>query len=187
MSIESTSWATVQDFLQKSDSQTVDYFNRTQWSELCRIASGLNGHSECIALDQVASGLNNIVRLLEFSDGTRWAARVHIQRNTSIPISTKLENEVATMEFIKEHSSLPVPRVFAHDFDEKSSVGAAFILMEVLPGSVAMDALGGYETHRGVIPKQHRQNFYRSVARCHVRPLITPDRLSPCLAAYFIL
>ncbi|CAG7961519.1 unnamed protein product [Penicillium salamii] len=169
MSIESTSWATVQDFLQKSDSQTADCFNRTKWSELCRIASGLIGHSKCITLDQVASGLNNIVRLLEFSDGTRWAARVHIQRNASSLISTKLENEVATMKFIKEYSSLPVPRVFAHEFDEKNSVGAAFILMEALPGSVAMDALGGYEAHRGVIPKQHRQNFYRSVARCHVQ------------------
>ncbi|KXG46864.1 Aminoglycoside phosphotransferase [Penicillium griseofulvum] len=78
------------------------------------------------------------------------------------------------MQFIKEHSSLPVPRVFAYEFDEKNSVGAAFILMEVLPGSVAMDALGGYEAHRGVIPNQHRQDFYRSVAKCHLTSLRLP-------------
>ncbi|KAJ5943995.1 hypothetical protein N7516_004163 [Penicillium verrucosum] len=78
------------------------------------------------------------------------------------------------MQFIKEHSSLPVPRVFAYDFDENNSVSAAFILMEVLPGTVAMDALGGYEAHRGVIPKEYRQNFYRSVAKCHLTSLRLP-------------
>ncbi|KAJ5420914.1 hypothetical protein N7465_003433 [Penicillium sp. CMV-2018d] len=73
------------------------------------------------------------------------------------------------MQFIKEHSSLPVPQVYAYEFDENSPVSAAFILMELLPGSVAMDALGGYEAHRGVIPREYRQNFYRSVANCHVQ------------------
>lgn len=188
MSIDSTSWAPVEDFLQESDRETTDCFNRTQWNELCRIASDLNGHLKCTALNQVANGLNNIVRLLEFSDGTRWAARVHIQRNTSIPISTKLGSEVATMQFIKEHSSIPVPRVFAYEFEleDKNTVGNAFILMEVLPGSVAMDTLGGHKAHRGVIPKQHRQRFYRSVARCHVCPLNLSDELSSCLAAYLL-
>ncbi|KAL4903205.1 hypothetical protein BDW74DRAFT_156853 [Aspergillus multicolor] len=41
--------------------------------------------------------------------------------------------------------------------------------MGVLPGSVAMVALGDYEAHRGVIPKEHRKTFYRTVAKCHVR------------------
>jgi hypothetical protein len=187
MSTDSTSWTTVQGFLQDCDSQTADCFDRIQWNELCRIASGLSGHLKCVALDQVASGLNNIVRLLEFPDKTRWAARVHIRRNTSSLVSsTKLKSEVATMQFIKEHSSLPVPQVFAYEFDENNSVGVAFILMELLPGSVAMDALGGYEAHRGVIPKEHRQNFYRSVAKCHVRPPSRPIGSLRCLAAHFI-
>lgn len=185
MSTDSTSWTTVRGFLQNSDSQTADCFHRTQWNELCRIASGLAGNLECVALDQVASGLNNIVRLLEFSDRTRWAARVHIRRNKPhLVSSTKLENEVATMQFIKEHSSLPVPRVFAYEFDENNSVSAAFILMELLSGSVAMDAIGGYEAHRGVIPKEHRQNFYYSVAKCHVRPPSRPIGSPRCLAAH---
>ncbi|KAJ5158617.1 uncharacterized protein N7500_008268 [Penicillium coprophilum] len=168
MSTASTSWTTTQVFLQDSDTHTADCFRRTQWDELCRVASGLAGQ-QCIALDQVASGLNNIVRVLEFSDQTRWAARVHIRRRTSLVSRTKLETEVATMQFIKEHCDLPVPRVFAYDVDENNPVRAAFILMELLPGSVAMDALGGYKVHRGVIPKEHRQNFYRSVAKSHVQ------------------
>ena len=131
---------------------------------------------QCVALDQVASGLNNIVRLLEFSDQTRWAARVCIRRNTFSRV--KNESEVATMQFIKEHSDLPVPRIFAYEADENNPVKAAFILMVLLPGIVAMDALGGHKVHRGVIPKQYRQNFYRSVAKAHVSPMLRADRRS---------
>ncbi|KAJ5249537.1 hypothetical protein N7524_011853 [Penicillium chrysogenum] len=170
MSPTSTSWTTERDFLKKCDSETTDCFHRTQWGELCRIASDLAGHLECVALDQVASGLNNIVRVLKFSDETRWAARVHIGRSTSSAVSsTKLGNEVATMQFIKQHSELPVPRVFTYEVDENNPVCVAFILMELLSGSVAIDALGGYDVHRGVIPKEYRQTFYYSVAKCHVQ------------------
>lgn len=76
------------------------------------------------------------------------------------------------MQFIKEHSDLPVPRVFTYQVDEDNSVNAAFMLIELLPGIVAMDALGGHKAHRGVIPRAHRQNFYRSVAKFHVRLLL---------------
>ncbi|KAJ5114027.1 hypothetical protein N7456_002561, partial [Penicillium angulare] len=128
--------------------------------------TGLEGH-QCVALDYVASGMNNIVRLLEFSNGRRWAARVHIKRNDRDD-TAKLASEIATMQLIKEHSQVPVPEVFGFDVHEDNPVGAAFILMELLPGSVVMDTLGGHKVHHGVIAKEYRQAFYRSVAKHHV-------------------
>ncbi|CAL5869109.1 uncharacterized protein PFLUO_LOCUS3337 [Penicillium psychrofluorescens] len=73
------------------------------------------------------------------------------------------------MQFIKEHSKLLVPRVFANEVDENNPVSAAFMLIELLPGIVAMDAFSSRKAHRGVIPREHRQNFYRSVAKSHVQ------------------
>jgi len=99
-----------------------------------------------------------------------WAARVQIKPTGS----GELETEVATMQYIKEHSDLVVPRVFAYALDENNLVAVAYMLIEVLPGIVAMDALGGYEVHRSVIPAQYRRQFYRSVATCHVRPSPPP-------------
>jgi len=78
------------------------------------------------------------------------------------------------MQYIKEHSDLVVPRVFAYALDENNLAAVAYMLIEVLPGIVAMDALGGYEVHRSVIPAQYRRQFYRSVATCHVRPSPPP-------------
>ncbi|KAJ0161031.1 hypothetical protein CTA2_6906 [Colletotrichum tanaceti] len=167
----SASWTTVHRFLQDSDAQTATCFRRVRWDRLCSIASNANRGLRCVALDRVASGLNNVVRELEFSDQTRWAARVPIDRGHPTPQARriKLGAEVATMQFIAEHSSLPVPRVWAYDTDEDNAAAAAFMLIEVLPGIVAMDALGGYEEHRGVIPTRYRQTFYQSVAKCHVQ------------------
>jgi hypothetical protein len=131
---------------------------------LSRIASGLAG-LECKALDEIAKGLNNIVRPLEFPDKNRWAARVHIRRGKPPLVnSTKLETEIATMQSIKEYSDLPVPQVFAYEVDEENTVGAAYIFMELLPGTVAVDALGGSKTHLGTIPKEHRQSFFEAWA-----------------------
>ncbi|KAK2020884.1 hypothetical protein LX32DRAFT_605704 [Colletotrichum zoysiae] len=176
MATNSTSWATVRDFLQDSDRQANACFNQVDWDQLCRIASDANRGLECVALDRVASGLNNVVRQLRFSDETRWAARIPIVRSGSpSSYAGKLQNEVATMQFVQENSGLRVPRVFAHNADANNAVNAAFMLIEMLPGIVAMDALGGYKVHGGVIPVEYRKTFHRSVAECHVQ--ITSLRL----------
>lgn len=112
-----SSWTSVKDFLESSGRRAVIRFQRTQWDQLCLIAANANRHLQCVALDQVTSGANNIVRLLQFSDGSRWAARVPIKG------SAELETEVATMQYIKEHSSLAVLRVFTNIMvDENFSV-----------------------------------------------------------------
>ncbi|KAK1572702.1 uncharacterized protein LY79DRAFT_569787 [Colletotrichum navitas] len=176
MATTSTSWTAVQDFLQNSDYQTIACFNQVNWDQLCRIASDANRSLECVPLDQIASGLNNLVRQLEFSDKTRWAARIPIIRSKSSgSYGENLGNELAAMQFIQENSSLRVPRVFAYNTNMNNTAKAAFMLVEVLPGIVAMDAHGGHSAHGGVIPAEHRKTFYQSVAKCHVQ--ITSLRL----------
>lgn len=62
-----------------------------------------------------------------------------------------------------------MPRIFAYEADTKNRVGVPFIFMELFPANTAMDSAGGYSVHRGVIPREHRLNVHRSVARFHVR------------------
>lgn len=72
------------------------------------------------------------------------------------------------MQFIKDYSDLLVPRVFTNEVDQNNPVGAIFILMKLLFGTVAIDALGGYKVHRDRIPKEHQPNFYRSITKAYV-------------------
>lgn len=142
------------------------------WEMLCQLASDLNNGTPCALLPKTNIGLNNLVRVLEFVDGTRWAARIPLdlgKRGEQDLMS--LSTEVDTMQLIYERcgSDLPVPRIFAYEADTKNRAGVPFILMELLPANTAMDSAGGYTVHRGVIPRDHRLNFHRSVAQLHVR------------------
>jgi aminoglycoside phosphotransferase (APT) family kinase protein len=81
---------------------------------------------------------------------------------------TKLRNEIDAMRLIGDRTRVPVPRVFGYEVDSNNPIGVAFILMEFLPGNVAIDANGGYATNKGQIPHEHRPSFYNSVAQIQV-------------------
>ncbi|KAI1318087.1 kinase-like domain-containing protein [Xylariaceae sp. FL0255] len=137
------------------------------WGKLCHLASGLHNGLPCVPLDKITNGLHNLVRLLQFSDQTQWIARINLHRSAAG--TAKLRSEIDVMQLIQDRSDLPVPQIFAYELDENNSIGVPFILMEFLPGNTAMDAAGGYEVHKGLIPLAYRRTFYRSVAECHVQ------------------
>lgn len=150
----------------------------TDWDKLCQLASNLNNNTPCRFLDRTNAGLYNLVRVLEFQDTTtRWIARIPLnlgrragQAERELD-SMKLRSEISTMQLILEKgcaSILPVSRIFAYKADAENEIGVPYILMELFPANTAMDSAGGYDVHRGVIPKEHRSNFYRSVARSQV-------------------
>ncbi|KAH8193683.1 hypothetical protein TruAng_012153 [Truncatella angustata] len=161
--IDSLNWQTTE----FEGDRVHETIQKTNWDKLCDFASCLNNGLPCIPLNNITNGLHNLVRLLEFSNQTRWIARISL--DTSAANSTKLRGELDVMQLVRDRSGLPVPRVFAYEVNENNPVGVPFILMEFIPGNTAMDAAGGYELHRGQIPLGHRERFYRSVAKCHVQ------------------
>ncbi|KAM0438678.1 hypothetical protein ACHAPT_001434 [Fusarium lateritium] len=48
--------------------------------------------------------------------------------------SAKEESEIATIRHVKQHTSIPVPEIYYQDLDPDNEIGAAFVLMEKLPG-----------------------------------------------------
>ncbi|KAH7317583.1 hypothetical protein BKA65DRAFT_557002 [Rhexocercosporidium sp. MPI-PUGE-AT-0058] len=69
------------------------------------------------------------------------------------------------MALMGERTKIPLPQVFGYEIDDNNPIGVAFMLMELLPGNVAIDADGSYEAHRGQIPLERREGFYISAAR----------------------
>ncbi|KNG83431.1 hypothetical protein ANOM_009700 [Aspergillus nomiae NRRL 13137] len=53
------------------------------------------------------------------------------------------------MDLVRARTNRPIPKVFGYEVNDENIVDFAFILMEFLPGSSAMDADGGYESHHG--------------------------------------
>ncbi|KAJ8129924.1 hypothetical protein O1611_g3704 [Lasiodiplodia mahajangana] len=154
--------------------QVNDCFKRTNWTAICESASRANGGQPCEALPAYTSGGSSLARLLKFQDGTRWIARVQLLESTPETIR-KLRTEIDTMALLKSHMTM-VPRVFAFELDDAQPAGVAFVLLEFFPGNTAMDEARDYDRiDWGLIPRQHRQAFYRSMAAAHVQ--ITSVRL----------
>ncbi|KAJ4156474.1 hypothetical protein NW754_008106 [Fusarium falciforme] len=80
----------------------------------------------CINTRPMTRGSSHEIFVLEFEESTRFA-RV---RGTS----AKEESEIATIRYVKQHTSIPVPEIYYQDLNPENKIGAAFVLMEKLPG-----------------------------------------------------
>jgi hypothetical protein len=155
---------------------------RANWPALCAYASSLNGNTPCTLLDKSTSGGVHLIRLVDFkgTTNTQWIARIQLEPSTP-ETATALRAEIAAMELVRSRNGdgarggttteiLVVPHIYGYEADDANVVGAAFILMELLPGSSAMDAAGGYDVHRGRVPLEWmRRAFYRQMASIQVR------------------
>lgn len=54
----------------------------------------------------------------------------------SLPVDPKFKtlSEIATLAWLQEHTSLPVPKVVAYDSSNATELGFEWILMEKIPG-----------------------------------------------------
>lgn len=139
---------------------------RVNWKALCEYASSINADEPCSLLDKSTIGGVHLIRLLSFG-GTQWIARVQLEPSTPTTASL-LRAEIHAMELVRARTDIPVPKIFGYELDSTNRVGAAFILMEFLPGSSAMDADGGYEVHHGSISPKRQSVFYKQIASIQV-------------------
>lgn len=151
-----------------------DCLKRTNWDAIRERASQANNGQPCNFLAHETCGANNMARMLEFQDGTRWVARVLMNRPTE-SLSAKMKSEIDTTVFLKTHTKAPVPQVFAYELDETNPAGVAYMLLEMLPGNDGMTLCAEYEKkhnkHIIGIPAEFRQEAYRTLAAAHVSQL----------------
>ncbi|KAF5009190.1 hypothetical protein FDECE_4555 [Fusarium decemcellulare] len=116
----------------------------------------LPDHIECsINLTQFASGFNNLVLEVAFSDNVYWIARIPHQVLDD-GAKTSMLSEIATMKIIQKHTTIPIPRVFDFEVSADQPFGYPYAFMEfrggrVLPNSVATDVL---PQHQAKVAKQ---------------------------------
>jgi aminoglycoside phosphotransferase (APT) family kinase protein len=83
----------------------------------------------------------NIVYHFVFSDGVSWQIRIPFFNGKGWyegPVTRFLENEVATMNHLRQHTTIPIPEIIAWD-PTATDVGAPYILMELVPGLSVLD------------------------------------------------
>ncbi|KAF9472421.1 protein kinase subdomain-containing protein PKL/CAK/Fmp29 [Pholiota conissans] len=113
----------------KQLSSRFQYFDVEQ---LKRAACTALGATTCSKIEKIAEGFNKVFRL-HFEGGKTAIARVPSQTLLgNAPAITA--SEVATMEFMRLHDSLIIPRVYASSSTFSNAVQSPYILMEDIAG-----------------------------------------------------
>ena len=110
-----------------------------------------------INLTQFATGFNNLVLEIAFSDNTYWIARIPY-RTVDDNTKTSLLSEIATMNIIRQRTSIPIPRIFEFEMSMEGSFGYPYVLMEYLGGRQLDDGLAK------AIPQQYHTKVAKQFA-----------------------
>ncbi|KAK4613468.1 hypothetical protein CLAFUW4_09198 [Fulvia fulva] len=143
--------------------RVTEFVARINWPALLHKASQGNNGVSCKLSEKYSHGINNLVRKLEFADGTQWVARLPLPElpdaHEVVNPEHRLQVDIATMKYIRKHTSIPVPEVFAYDLSPDNEVGAPYILMSYIHGTSAMELsqARGYDL-------QKDEKFWQGVA-----------------------
>ncbi|GAB7324182.1 hypothetical protein MBLNU13_g07551t1 [Cladosporium sp. NU13] len=110
-------------------------------------------HGRCIDVTKVWGGSFHEIRILTFEDG--WTC---IGRFASLyePLF-KTEAELATIAYVRKHTQIPAPAIYFVNHNENHVVGAAFVLLERVPGVRLFDIWSD-------LSMEHRLSVVKQVA-----------------------
>ncbi|KAF9072380.1 kinase-like domain-containing protein [Rhodocollybia butyracea] len=104
-----------------------------------RIQNRLN--DQCESLEEHIQGSHHRTYIAQMTHGGKRLVRVesiYLRRKDSgcgISSPYKMSSEVATIRFLKQHSTIPVPFIYWYDDDTDGRVGGKWMIMEYLNGS----------------------------------------------------
>lgn len=144
----SARWSSISD-LMRSDSPMAkgleDMLAEVDLEGLRSIASGLRDGRACTISEKYTCGAYNLVFEIIFDDGVSWIARLRsaspmqaVSQEFVFESPTYkqhvMESEIATMEYIREHTTIPVPKVYAFETTSQNPAKLPYILMECIHG-----------------------------------------------------
>ena len=147
-------------------SRAESFLASVNWSALLEYAAKKRNGTQCFLLHDIGLGYNHMVRVIEFTDGLRWVARLRLppppgSDSCADALETKSNCEINTMSLVRRQTNIPVPQTHAYEARSDCDVKAPFMLMDCLEGNVGMD-LGMS------IPPEYKQEFLRGLANIHV-------------------
>ncbi|KUM65801.1 hypothetical protein ACN42_g1268 [Penicillium freii] len=123
---------------------------------LCSTAATAGGKSSPItAIEKMEGGFSKVL-LMQKENGTEVIAKIPCRIAGPAVLTT--ECEVGVLEFLRKHTSIPVPRVLSWSSDSSNVVGVEYIIMEKASGVQLFQV---WEK----MPKTERPPFIRGLAR----------------------
>lgn len=121
------------------------------------LASAYRNGSPCRCLQETEAGGCNMIFFIEFLDGTCWVARLPSRTNALRPLEDPRSQEamasmITTIEFLNEHSTLPVPEIYGYDVTCDNPLHRPYVFMSKLPGVLISSLLDdAFETRQNIM------------------------------------
>ncbi|KAF5718209.1 kinase-like domain-containing protein [Fusarium globosum] len=166
--VGSTSWigADAYDPGDELHDRALAVLDKLNWDHLLSLSSVLKNGVPCTFSENFSIGHFNMVRRIDFNDGTSWVARVRLPElctvfgdREALDVASTLEVEVASMKFFK--TSIPVPAVHSYSVDASNQVGAPYILMDYIHGTVATELRDANECEGGLFGTPDQDRAFR--------------------------
>ncbi|KAJ4310989.1 hypothetical protein N0V84_010688 [Fusarium piperis] len=142
---------------EQTNSQIEEFIDSINEDAICDLASRYRGQGPCTVLGR-DRGSFNVCFFVHFgTDNVRWVVRVPLKPVVVNPWA-KIQSEVATLRFIQDNTTIPVPRVRAFGTEATlipgSSEAPSFLICDYIPGvPLQMKALVE-------APQDQRKQFY---------------------------
>ncbi|EGD94786.1 hypothetical protein TESG_02290 [Trichophyton tonsurans CBS 112818] len=132
-------------FLVDEEYQFARRYIRFNIDELCNlvssvVAKGTSTISKVAKMEKMEGGFHKAL-LMTLENGTEVVAKIPCP-NAGLPMFSTA-SEAAVLEFVRTHTTIPVPKVLAWSSDSKNPVGAEYIILEKAKGVQLTKVWGG--------------------------------------------
>lgn len=155
-----------------------DFIASIDEAQVCELASSFRNGDVCHHFAASVRGSFNVCYFVQFEDGERWVVRVPLEPCLAFGGKSKLESEVATMQYgvllpstfpqhtdnlfvsrlVTEKTTIPVPRIIAFACSDSTEPLSSFLILQYVEGEKLT-----FQRLNALTPEQ-RQGFYSSLA-----------------------
>ncbi|KAK4151386.1 hypothetical protein C8A00DRAFT_45395 [Chaetomidium leptoderma] len=159
----STAWTGGEEYGGEYADRINQFIHQIDKNALLSYASALRGSQPCTISSEFSVGSFNL-----------WTVRLRMPPMPDHPPSREkifmdMQSELATMEFVRQNTDIPIPRIHAYDLNDQNAVGYPFSIIEYVHGNTAEEVSRTYPGNHEGIPPQHEEKFWRQVAEVMVQ------------------
>lgn len=124
-------WTTTEDW----DERVAEWITEPNIAIINSIASRYLAHGPVHAEFITGGCFNKIYRLIDANGSSDYIFRI------SLPVDPffKTSSEVATIDFLQQHTSIPLPNIVAHDAFMDNELGFEWMIQRFVPGTKLSD------------------------------------------------
>src|SRR5579862_5218299 len=116
------------------------FISTLSFQSLVDHANSIRGRTDCtVDAHRFQCGKDHVIFAMNFTgDSTIWIARISLPPSIlefNIGVE-EMESEIATIQFIRANSTIPVPEVYGYNLEQGNQFGAPYVLFQALPGRI---------------------------------------------------